>query len=197
MRKLFFAALVIACAAPFASAQTGGGDYNKYDVYAGFSHNRVDVGFNDPNQNFLQNREGFNGFEVAGTYNLSRYFGVKGDYTFNRKTFNDTFGGTGVSVRDDLHTLTGGVEVKDNAPDTKVKPFAHGLVGFTNARANVTGISGLSDSQTGFSAILGGGLDFRVSPRVDIRAIQFDYNPTRLGGTTQNNFRFGVGVVFR
>ncbi|PYS79261.1 MAG: hypothetical protein DMF66_03440, partial [Acidobacteria bacterium] len=61
MRKLFFAALVIACAAPLASAQTAGGDYNKYDIYAGFSHNRVDVGFNDPNQNFLQNREGFNG----------------------------------------------------------------------------------------------------------------------------------------
>jgi Outer membrane protein beta-barrel domain len=199
MRKLFFAAIIIACAAPFASAQTAsGGDYNKYDIYAGFSHNRVDVGFNDPNQNFLQNREGFNGFEVAGTYNLSRYFGVKADYTFNRKTFNDTFSdGTLVSVRNDLHTLTGGVEVKDNAPETKIKPFAHGLVGFTNARANVTGFSGLSDSQTGFSAILGGGLDFRVSPRFDVRAIQFDYNPTRLGGTTQNNFRFGVGVVFR
>ena len=197
MRKLFFAAIIIACAAPFASAQTGGGDYNKYDIYVGFSHNRVDVGFDDPNQNFLQNREGFNGIEAAGTYNLSRYFGVKADYTFNRKTFNDTFAGTPVTVHNDLHTLTGGVEVKDNAPDTKIKPFAHGLVGFTNARASVSGITGFDDSQTGFSAILGGGLDFRVSPRVDIRAIQFDYNPTRLGGTTQNNFRFGVGVVFR
>jgi hypothetical protein len=196
MRKLFFAAIIIACAAPFASAQTGG-DYNKYDFYAGFSHNRVDVGFDDPNQNFLQNREGFNGVEGAATYNLSRYFGVKGDYTFNRKTFDDTFGGTAVTVRNDLHTLTGGVEVKDNNKDTKIKPFAHGLVGFTNARASVSGVTGLNDSQTGFSAIIGGGLDFRVSPRVDIRAVQFDYNPTRLGGTTQNNFRFGVGVVFR
>ena len=199
MRKLFFAAIIIACAAPFAAAQTAsGGDYNKYDVYVGFSHNRVDVGFDDPNQNFLQNREGFNGIEAAGTYNLSRYFGVKADYTFNRKTFNDTFSdGTNFSVREDLHTLTGGVEIKDNAPETKIKPFAHGLVGFTHARANVSGISGAIDSETGFSAIIGGGLDFRVSPRVDIRAIQFDYNPTRLGGTTQNNFRFGVGVVFR
>ena len=108
MRKLFLAAIIIACAAPFASAQTGGGDYNKYDIYVGFSHNRVDVGFDDPGQNFLQNREGFNGVEGAATYNLSRYFGVKGDYTFNRKTFNDTFAGTAVTVRNDLHTLTGG-----------------------------------------------------------------------------------------
>ena len=197
MRKLFFVALVIACAAPLASAQTAGGDYNKYDIYAGFSHNRVDVGFNDPNQNFLQNREGFNGFEAAATGNLSRYFGVKGDYAFHRKTFDDTFGTTAVSVRNDLHTLVGGVEVKDNATETKVKPFAHALAGFTHATSNVTGITGLGSGETGFSAVIGGGLDFRVSPRFDVRAIQFDYNPTRLGGTTQNNFRFGVGVVFR
>lgn len=197
MRQLFFAALVIACAAPLASAQTRGGDYNRYDFYVGYSHDRVDVGFDDPDQNFLQNREGFNGFEAAATGNLSRYFGLKGDYAFHRKTFDDTFGTTAVSVKNDLHTLVGGVEVKDNAPETKIKPFAHALAGFTHARVSVDGITGLDDSRTGFAAVLGGGLDFRVSPRVDIRAIQFDYNPTRLGGTTQNNFRFGVGVVFR
>src|SRR5437868_3169602 len=188
MRKLFFAALVIACAAPLASAQKAGGDYNKYDFYAGYSHNRVDVGFDDPDQNFLQNREGFNGFEVAATGNLSRYFGLKGDYTFHRKTFDDTFDTTAVSVRNDLHTLVGGVEIKDNATETKIKPFAHALAGFAHASASVSGITGLDSSETGFAAVLGGGLDFRVSPRVDIRAIQFDYNPTRLGGTTQNNF---------
>jgi hypothetical protein len=197
MRQLFFAAIIIACAAPFASAQTTGGDYNKYDFYAGFSHNRVDVGFNDPNQNFLQNREGFNGIEGAVTGNVSRYFGIKGDYTFHRKTFNDTFGTTNFSVRDDLHTLVGGVEVKDNATETKIKPFAHALAGFAHASATDTGITGFTSSQTGFSAVFGGGLDFRINPRFDVRAIQFDYNPTRLGGTTQNNFRFGVGIVFR
>src|SRR5205085_3471413 len=117
-----------------------------------------------------QNREGFNGFEVAATGNLSRYFGLKGDYTFHRKTFDDTSAGTGVSVKNDLRTLVGGVEVKDNNEDTKIKPFAHGLVGFTHARASVTGVTGLDDTQTGFAAVIGGGLDFRLSPRVDIRA---------------------------
>ena len=197
MRKLFFAALVIACAAPLASAQKAGGDYNKYDFYAGYSHNRVDVGFDDPDQNFLQNREGFNGFEVAATGNLSRYFGLKGDYTFHRKTFDDTFDTTAVSVRNDLHTLVGGVEIKDNATETKIKPFAHALAGFAHASASVNGITGLDSSETGFAAVLGGGLDFRVSPRVDFRAIQVDYNPTHFGGDTQHNFRVGVGILFR
>src|SRR5947209_16586607 len=122
MRKLFMAALFIACTAPFTFAQTAtGGDYNKYDIYAGFSHDRVDI----------DGREGFNGVEGAITGNLSRYFGLKGDYSFHRKDFN------GSTV--DLHTLLGGVEIKDNAPETKVKPFAHALVGFQHARFNTSG----------------------------------------------------------
>ena len=197
MRKLFMAAIFIACTAPFTFAQTSGDDYNKVDVGVLFSHNRVDTGFNDPSQNFINDREGFNGIEGFVKGNVSRYVGLVGDYSFHRKSFNDTIGVTAVDVDVDLHTLMGGVEVKDNNKETKVKPFARGLVGFQNARAHVTGVVGFDDNETGFSAAIGGGLDFRVSPRVDIRAIQFDYNPTRLGGETQHNFRIGVGVIFR
>ena len=183
MRKLFMAALFIACTAPFTFAQTtSGGDYNKYDIYGGFSHDRVDIGGGS-------GREGFNGVEGAITGNLSRYFGLKGDYSFHRKDFN------GSTV--DLHTLVGGVEIKDNAPETKVKPFAHALVGFQHARFNTSGITGFTDTDNGFAAVIGGGLDFRVSPRVDFRAIQFDYNPTHFSANTQHNFRIGVGIIFR
>ena len=172
MRKLFMAA--------FTFAQSASkGDYNKYDIYAGFSHDRVDI----------DGREGFNGVEGAITGNLSRYFGLKGDYSFHRKDFN------GSTV--DLHTLVGGVEIKDNAPETKVKPFAHALVGFQHARFRANDVTGFTDTDNGFAAVLGGGLDFRVSPRVDFRAIQFDYNPTHFSANTQHNFRIGVGIIFR
>ena len=197
MRKLFMAAILIACTAPFAFAQTTSDEYNKVDVGVLFSHNRVDTGFSDPSQNFITEREGFNGVEGFVKGNVSRYVGLVGDYSFHRKSFGDTVGTTAVDVDVDLHTLMGGVELKDNDKETKVKPFARGLVGFQNARARVSGFTALDDSETGFSAAIGGGIDFRVSPRVDIRAIQFDYNPTRLGGETQHNFRIGVGVIFR
>ena len=210
MRKLLMAAFIIACAAPFTFAQTASGDYNKLDVGVLFSHNRVDTGFDDPSQNFIKDREGFNGVEGFVKGNLSRYVGVVGDYSFHRKSFNDTFGSTNIGVDVDLHTLMGGVELKDNSPETKVKPFARGLVGFQHARANsnvsdvvciqVIGVpcpADFNESDNGFSAAVGGGVDFRVSPRVDIRAVQLDYNPTRLGGETQHNFRVGFGVVFR
>ncbi len=209
MRKLLMAAFIIACTAPFTFAQTTS-DYNKVDVGVLFSHNRVDTGFDDPSQNFITEREGFNGVNAFVKGNVSRYVGLVGDYSFHRKSFSESAGATSLGVDVDLHTLMGGVELKDNSTETKVKPFARGLVGFQHARAKadisdagciqVIGApcpDDFNESETGFSAAIGGGIDFRVSPRVDIRAIQFDYNPTRLGGETQHNFRIGIGVVFR
>src|ERR671920_476397 len=139
MRKLLMAAFIIACAAPLTFAQTASDDYNKVDVGVLFSHNRVDTGFDDPSQNFIDDREGFNGVNAFVKGNVSRYVGLVGDYSFHRKSFNETVG----------------------------------------------------------TAAVGGGVDFRVSPRVDIRAIQFDYNPTRFSGETTHNFRIGVGIIFR
>ena len=52
-----------------------------------------------------------------------------------------------------------------------------------------------TDSETGFAAAIGGGIDYRISDRLDVRAVQFDYNPTRLFDGTQHNFRIGVGIV--
>jgi hypothetical protein len=191
MRKLFFATILIACAASFSFAQSN--DYNKVDVYAGFSHARVD---------FDADLEGFNGFEAAVTGNVSRYVGLKGDYAFHFKSFDIA----GIDIDAKTHTLVGGVQFKDNAKATKVKPFAHFMAGFTHARVDVDPVVCIQqvgapcpfgDSETGFSGVIGGGLDFRINDRVDFRAIQLDYNPTRLGGETQHNFRIGVGVVFR
>ena len=196
MRKLLMAAFIIACTAPFTFAQTSSDDNHKADVGVLFSHNRVDTGFDDPSQNFITDREGFNGVNAFVKGNVSRYVGLVGDYSFHRKSFDDFVGTTGVSVDVDLHTLMGGVELKDNTKETKVKPFGRVLAGFQHVRANVNGVTGFDESDNGFSAAVGGGVDFRVSPRVDIRAVQLEYNPTRFGGETQHNFRVGVGVIF-
>ena len=199
MKKLILMAIFIACSAPFTFAQND--DYNKYDVYVGYSHERADTGISDADpdvDDVFDEREGLHGFEAAVTGNISRYVGLKGDYAFHRKSFDVSDGVDTFEVDTDFHTLVGGVQFKDNARETKVKPFAHLMAGFTHARVNVSG-PGINenDSETGFSGIIGGGIDVRVSPRVDIRVIQFDYNPTRLFDETQHNFRIGVGVVFR
>ena len=178
MRKLLFSMIIMACAASFSFAQSN--DYNKVDVYAGFSHARVDFG---------GDFEGFNGVEGAVTGNISRYVGLKGDYAFHFKSFD----AAPFEVKAKTHTLVGGLQFKDNSKETKIKPFGHVMAGFTAAR--VSGF--VSDSETGFAGVIGGGVDIKISPRVDFRAIQLDYNPTRLGGETQHNFRVGIGLVFR
>ena len=192
MRKLLFSVIILACAASFSYAQSD--DYNKVDVYAGFSHARVDFG---------GDYEGFNGVEGAVTGNISRYVGLKGDYAFHRKSFNFI---PGVDIDARTHTLVGGVQFKDNSKETKLKPFAHLMAGFTHAKADVDPVACIavigqpcpfSQSDSGFAGVIGGGVDIKISPRVDFRAIQLDYNPTRLGGETQHNFRVGIGIVFR
>src|SRR6185503_17047246 len=110
MRKLLFSVIIMACAASFSFAQSN--DYNKVDIYAGFSHARVDFG---------GDFEGFNGVEGAVTGNISRYIGLKGDYAFHRKSFNFI---PSVEIDARTHTLVGGVQFKDNSKETKLKPFA-------------------------------------------------------------------------
>jgi len=199
MRKLFMMALLIACAAPFTFAQTGG-DYNKYDIGVLYSHNRVDTGVEDPSGNFFEEREAFHGVELFAKGNISRYAGLKGSYSFNRKSF-DINGGTPATTFDvdvDLHQFLGGVEFKDNAPETKVKPFARGLIGLAHSRArSQNSVFDISESENGFAAAVGGGVDFRINDRVDFRAFQLDWNPIHSDGGTSHNFRIGIGFIFR
>lgn len=195
MRRLLLLFVMTACAAPAAFAQND--DYNKYDIFVGYSHNRVDVGIDDDDPDFddiVDEREGFHGVNLSATGNVSRYVGIKGDYAFHRKSFDV---GGGFDVDASMHTLVGGVQFKDNARETKVKPFAHLMAGLAHARVDIDDVDFDGESDTGFAGVIGGGLDFRINDRVDFRAVQFDYNPIRANGQTSHNFRIGIGIVFR
>ena len=211
MKKFVLMAILIACSAPFTFAQTTD-DYNKVEGYVGYSHNRVDTGIsdNDPDVgDIFDEREGFNGLNASVTGNVSRYVGLKFEYSYHQKTFD--FGADNTNFR--LHNFVGGVQFKDNSKDEskKLRPFAHLMAGGARASVDLSEFDeDLEDeSDTGFSAVIGGGLDVRVHPRIDIRAIQLDYNPTRFGfnstnisgnpireSQTSHNFRIGVGIVF-
>lgn len=211
---------ILAASAVFAQAQPVD-DHKKGEVFVGYSNGQVDTGVDlgDGVNEFFDERENFNGVNVSGVYNTSRYFGLKGDVsvTFNKNEFNETFtaGGSSYTVgfenKNTLWNFVGGAQVKDNSNEGVFKPFAHAMVGVAHARAKVdnftcttTAVGGCGDfdpgddsfSSTGFSGVFGGGIDLRVNNRVQIRAIQFDYNPTRLEGSWQNNLRIGAGIVF-
>lgn len=212
MRKLFFLSIVIVAGASMSFAQSTN-DYNKVEVFGGFSHNRVDTGSDDSDfdvGDIVSKREGFNGFNASITGNVTRYFGFKFDVSghFKNQNFPLGIGNASVGVDSSLYNFLGGIQLKDNSKEGRLKPFAHALVGAARFRSKVD-FSGdvcgafpalcaqdLNEAETGLAGAFGGGLDFRVSDRVDIRAIQVDYNPTRLDGSTLHNFRVGVGIVF-
>lgn len=192
-------------------------DYKKGEVFVGYSNGQIDTGVDSGSSinAFFRDRVNFNGVEASGVYNLSRYIGVKGDFSahFNRQNFNQVVDGTNVTVSNDnsLYNYLGGVQVKDNSQSGRWKPFAHALVGAATERTKFrnilcaspggsttcpVGFANTTFSNTGFAGAFGGGLDIRINNTFQIRAIQIDYNPVRIGGFTNHNARFGAGIVF-
>jgi hypothetical protein len=210
-KTMLIATVILACAS-IAAAQS---DYKKFEFFGGYSHNRVDTGIGDDEPalaDIIDEREGFHGFETSVTGNLSRYFGVKFDFSghFKNKSFPIAAvpGADALEVDSRVFNFLGGVQIKDNSTEGSFKPFAHALVGAAHARNRVNvPPSGcilifpspcpvdFTESETGFAGAFGGGIDIRLNNRVDIRAVQIDYNPTRLFDSTQHNFRIGVGIV--
>jgi Outer membrane protein beta-barrel domain len=215
MKKYFALILSLACCATVSVAQTSS-DHYKFEVSSGFSHNRVDTGIGDDDpdiRDVIDERTGFNGFNVAATGNVTRYVGIKFEFSahFNSKDF--PINGGSLETESRLYTFVGGVQLKDNSRQDVAKPFGHALFGVARGTVNAC-LRGFTNDippcgneprppgprpffeETGFTAVIGGGLDLRVSEHFSVRTFQLDYNPTRLGDETQHNFRVGAGLVF-
>ena len=251
MRKLSLLLLVVFAGASAALAQ-GADDFNKWDVYAGYSLGRFKTNVNSasftsssgtegfsnlcssatgdmigPNfQKFFCTRRNSNGFDASITRNISKYVGIQGDLTghFKPQTYVDKFTPPGVTQtianRERLWNFLGGVQIKNNGRDARVKPFGHALAGFaryTNRQQQTLDLFPqfnftIEDRFTSFAMKLGGGLDIRAGKRIDVRVIEVDYNPVfagdrtaksiagpfnpvRFTGRTSHNFTVGVGIV--
>lgn len=220
MRKVIFALSLLVLSSAIIPAQSASADdYKKAEFVVGYSNGQADTGIDTGNSSvdFFRDRENFNGFNASGVYNLTRYFGVKGDIsgTYISKRFTGEFDEVGIPFtisfrnRNALYNFVGGVQVKDNANEGRFKPFAHAMIGAAHVRSKIDDYDCTSAgggcpavvfpetfSDTGFSGVFGGGLDFRLNNRIQIRAIQVDYNPTRIDRNTNHNLRLGAGIVF-
>ncbi|HEV2489931.1 MAG TPA: hypothetical protein VGT03_08995 [Candidatus Acidoferrales bacterium] len=76
-------------------------------------------------------------------------------------------------------------------------PFAEVLVGGSRLDGTVNGPGGFTFADNGFSMKAGGGVDFDLSPRLAVRAINLDYYMTPFLGERQNNLWLATGIVFR
>jgi opacity protein-like surface antigen len=195
MRKAIFAAILFAVVAPAAFAQD---EYKRGTFGVQYNHNRVDTGGAFDPTGTSDDREGFNGVGVNAGYNFHKFVGAEFDFSHVRKDVSTTVAGTTFNIDGRLTQFLGGVRLQDNRTETNVRPFARALVGLAHASADVnSALVTADDSETGFGAEIGGGLDIKLNDNIDVTAISVGYNPTCLEDQTQHNIKIGVGIRFR
>ena len=208
-------------------------DYKKWEFFGGYSaltfDNLGDDTDNPAVNDLLSEKNTLRGFELAITRNFHKYVGAKFDYSLHLR--EDEFSrpaGNG-TVDTTVQNFLGGIQVKNNQSDgPRFKPFGHALFGVANQKLDVDspqlgtvlGISDFHVNETSFAMAFGGGLDIKLTDRIDIRAVQVDWNiinrgdqelgtvlvptpfqtvgqPFVIPGQRQDNLRLSVGIVIR
>jgi hypothetical protein len=184
-----------------AEVQTKSSSQNfpKYEIHAGYTYHK----FKDVETIKLKGLQGYN---ASIKWNFQRFLGAEFEQSSGwGGTESFAFPGGNLDTKRVLHTYTGGIQVKDNAAKTRIKPFGHALFGAATAitKASVTsnGVNQrLTASNSDFMMIFGGGLDIKINDRLSLRPFQFDYlhprNRTPGNGNLDNSYRFGAGIVF-
>jgi len=144
------------------------------EFFGGYQYTRFDGGLNA------------NGWDTTVTGNLNRWFGAAADFSGAYKSQN------GLSFNNYTYTFGPVVSLRRNETFT---PFAHFLAGGFHSSAAA---GSLSASGSGLAMMLGGGVDVKVTPRVALRAIQFDWLSLHSNGQSDNNnARISTGLLFR
>jgi opacity protein-like surface antigen len=130
-----------------------------------------------------------NGFLVGIEGNLNKSLGVVGEFGYARKGISSF----GVDVTATGVTFLAGPRLSYRAD--KFRVFGEFLAGLNHAKGTVSGFG--SSSANGFAIAIGGGLDFAVTPSINIRPVQFDWMDTHISGGWGSNIRYSAGVVFK
>jgi hypothetical protein len=168
-------------------------DNPKLEVFGGYQYLHIGLYSAEP-----FNAGAFNGWNAAAAANLSKYFGVEGDFggAYNYLTISRA------SLK--IYTYSGGPVVYMNRG--RIKLFAHALVGGIHLTGSESGAPSIS--QNGYTVMAGGGVDTKVHRAIAIRLVQADWLYYNLSSTTvqgatiagfshSNNVRISTGVVLR
>ncbi|MGB9236630.1 MAG: hypothetical protein WCC04_19655, partial [Terriglobales bacterium] len=164
---------------------------DRVDVFGGYQYLHIGGG----NSNGPSTGQGFNGWDANATANVSKYFGIEGDFGGAYATIQ------GVSFK--TYTYAGGPVVFVNAD--RIKPFAHVLIGGIRLSGSE---SGVSLTENGYTVVAGGGVDVKANRLIAVRLMQVDwlyynFSSTTVAGTSvpgfsgKNNVRIATGIVFR
>ena len=127
---------------------------------------------------------GLIGFNGSAAYNINRWFGIVGDYSYRVAEYY---------ADKPLQTFTAGPRVTLRLIP-RLTPFAHVLFG--GAGSGCAAFSDTAGCQFGTASamVLGGGLDVQIQKGLSIRAIQIDRIRTHFGegADTYTGLSFGL-----
>ena len=187
MRKSVILAALLFLGAVSANAQDS---YPVAEIFGGYSHLNIE------GEDLLGvDRQGLHGVGFSFAGNLSKKFGIVGDFSFNKKK-NIEVGPFDVDIKSFYFLFGPRVSFRSEG----VTAFGHALVGGVRAKTEAAGFG--DDSQSDFALGFGGGVDVKVSKSIAIRVIQADYLPTRVDDISgdkkwAHHFRAQAGIVIR
>lgn len=230
MKKILMMILMVGLLTSMAVAQS---EYHKSEFYVGYSHDASN-GANLPLDGAL-NKFGYmnaKGFNASVTYNFRKFFGFKADvdghfHTGELRSDDPVLqvGQYGGPTKNSRFNFRGGLQVKNNSKEARFKPFGHVMIGLNrhtekieNANQFTKDVFGSDEiSATAFATTFGGGLDIKLSRKIDLRVIQFNYTTFSIGeraltkqnvltqfpnfngvtlGGGQTQYTFSFGLVF-
>jgi hypothetical protein len=154
------------------------------NVYLGYALNHGNTG--------ATNTGNLNGWEASLEGKVLPFIGVVADFgaQYGTQGIAPAYGFGNESVRVESYLFGPRASVTLG----KFRPFAHALIGAAHVNESSHGF--LLNSESDFADALGGGVDYRLIPRVSWR-IQLDDLQTRFNGGRQDNTRFSTGLAVR
>lgn len=184
-------ALLLTAAAGFAQLPSRG------NVFVGYSMNRADAGWGT--------QDNLNGWELSAEGKVAPFVSMVFDLGATYGTLqipNSVLYGTPGTTPADSRVVTYMFGPRASITVGRFRPFAHVLVGGAHLHQNVSKYpSSYIYGETALANAFGGGLDYRILPRIATR-VQVDSLQTRFhndypeNAGTKNNIRVSAGMVF-
>jgi hypothetical protein len=194
MRKILVALVLLACSSLPLMAQ----DYSKVEIFGGYQYTH----FGSSTSPIAT----ANGFDGNFTYFFNKSVGVEGDFTgaYQKTSVEVTESNGSVLAADvPLHWYSyAGGPVFSFPAGNKIRPFAHALFGGVHetTSASAEGAT-VSVSINGFTTLIGGGVDLKLSKHIALRLVQADWVLYRVSAfgmtaTSHDTIKIASGVAF-
>jgi hypothetical protein len=168
------------------SFSTAAQDFSRAEVFGLYSYNRS---YNSNGDNSSSN--GGSG-DIA--FYPSKWWGIAANIGGGTSSGYTNSSGTHFNSSSSTVHYLFGPRFRFGLADGRITPFAEVLLG-GNHRSNVTQNGAVTvAAQTSFDLNAGGGIDFKVTKHISIRAIRVDYTYTRFTPAGVQNTENGVGI---